>query len=139
LKRWIGFDEPGSGWTSLAFSCGGILALLLGVNLFAAGIPGSCRDPGGACLYLAGFYLSPLAAIGLIVYIVVAPFLFIAGWRIGIRNSESSDSDHHNHVISLVPDGRTLGKIGLVIAALLVLAAVGAVIVFLSGLGDRIV
>jgi hypothetical protein len=139
MKRWIGFDEPGSGWTSLAVSCGGILGLLLGVSLFAAGIPGSCRDSGGACLYLAGVYLSPLAAIGLIVYIVVAPFLFIAGWRIGIRNSESSDSDHHNHVLSLVPDGRTVAKVGLVIAALLVLAVLGAVIVFLSGLRDRIV
>jgi len=139
LKKWIGFDEPASGWTSLALSSAGILALGLGVTLFTRGIPGSCRGSDGACLYLAGVYLSPVAAIGLIVFIVLAPFLFITGWRIGSRYTESSDSDHSHHVISLVPDGRTLGMIGLVTAALLVLAAAGLSIVFLLGLRGRIV
>jgi hypothetical protein len=135
LKRWIGFDEPGSGWTSLALSCGGILALVLGVSLFSAGIPGSCSYGGGGCLYLAGAYLDPLSYIGLLVYTILAPFLFIAGWRIGGRNSESSHSDHNLHVISLVPDGRMLGQIGLVIAALTVLSAVGLWIVVGYGMG----
>ena len=54
LKKWIGFDEPASGWTSLALSSAGILALGLGVTLFTRGIPGSCRGSDGACLYLAG-------------------------------------------------------------------------------------
>jgi hypothetical protein len=107
--------------------------------LFTAGMPGPCQDSQGSCVYLAGAYISPLAGIGLFVYIALAPLLFITGWRIGGRNSESSDSVHHRHVISLVPDGRTLGKIGLVVAALLVLAAVSLVVVFLSGLRGRIV
>jgi hypothetical protein len=148
LRNWIGFDEPRSGWVSLALSSAAILALVLGILVLA--VPDYFQNrhctADGTCYLLPPPVDSRIfLSIGLVI-LFLAPCLSVAGWRLGNRHWDSTDSTddpgwtvmksrgprpeevargRRVHMISLAPDGRTLGKLGVVISILLVLVAVG--------------
>jgi hypothetical protein len=130
LKVRIVLAQPKSGWISFALSCAGILVGLLGLTLILAALS---RDQ------------DPRTYIG-VLGVLLAPGLLIAGWRIGNRRlgppepiadpgwglgkATPSKSDPDQGIwprvltISLPPDGRTVGKVGLGFIALLVAAFV---------------
>jgi hypothetical protein len=131
LRILIGFDEPRSGWTSLALSCSAILALVLGLILLGAGpfyVQNRWCAPDGTC-YVPQFPppIDPHIYVGLGV-LLSAPCLSVAGWRLGNRHDESEEVARTRgvHSLSLVPDGRTVGKLGIILSILVVLAALGA-------------
>jgi len=72
--------------------------------------------------------------IGLVI-LLLAPCLSIAGWTLGNRHWDSTASTDDPrrlgmHTISLVPDGRTVGKLGVVLSIALVLLAAGIYLFF---------
>lgn len=162
MRTWIGFDEPRSGWTSLALSCGAILALVLGLILLGAGplyVQNRWCAPDGTC-YVPQFPppVDPRVYVGLVV-LLLAPCLSVAGWRLGNRHDESTGSTADRgwtamksvnstpeevartrgvHTLSLAPDGRTVGKVGIILSILLVLAALG-IYLFLREVFNHIV
>jgi hypothetical protein len=153
LRNWIGFDEPRSGWASLALSSAAILALVLGILVLTGADYAQNRHctAGGTC-YVIPPPIDPRVYIYIgLAILLSAPCLAIAGWRLGNRHYESTDPTDDPgwtamnargsgpdevarrrgvHTISLVPDGRTVGKLGLVLSILLVLLAVGIYLFF---------
>jgi len=148
LRNWIGFDEPRSGWASLALSSAAILALVLGILVLTGADYAQNRycTADGTC-YVIPPPIDPRVYIYIgLVILLLAPCLSVAGRRLGNRHYESTDSTDDPgwtamnarrsrpdevaprrgvHTISLVPDGRTVGKLGVVLSILLVLVAVG--------------
>jgi hypothetical protein len=114
-----------SGWISSAISTGGFLALAIAIG-FVSVIWSGAEPPGTSCTYVDGgsscsypdFDPRVLAAW---VSLLAAPSLFIVGWQLGNRRRRPSSIDQRSLRIYgiRILDGRTLGKGGLVLMAML--------------------
>lgn len=99
VRAWIGVRPPVSGWLSLVVSFGGILAVVLAL-VTAAALNSDRSVPVGVAVLAAALGLS------------------VAGWGIGNRHHESAEpstEEARDSFIALVPDGRTVGKVGVLL------------------------
>lgn len=124
------------GLISSAISVAGFLALAIGIG-FVSVISSGAAPPGTSCTYVgAGWSCSypnfdPRVLVAW-VSLLAALSLFIVGWQLGNRRARSSPIDQRGlwaYGIRVL-DGRTLGKGGLMLMALL---ALGTVIFFVIG------
>ncbi len=153
MKTRIDAEHSATGGIGLALSCGGILLFVVAAVVLWVGAnrppQGNCtNDASGSTCYYAQSPSppDPLVLIG-VLGLVTAPFLSVVGWTVGngsygieARPSESRrtrpDRAPLGRAVSWVCagpsrgswkiDGPSVGKAGLILMALLVLAVLGA-------------